>query len=434
MVRGYFGPFADATGFPFTKMLGKEYLESTGRTFLIKGKMVGGKFVAVTDNTCVGPCKTIPSFESSWKACAAKGKVTKAPTTKPAKVTKAPTAAVKKTTPPTPKPAAEYPAKQPNAVEVAFYKWVMEINHAITLDSKECAAELSKHYDATSGMLQLWAGGQPAMGALNATTAGPTICGALGAAKNPSLSPMKIEVCGTSVRGYFGPLSDATDFPFTKVMGKEYLESTGRAFLIDGKMVNGKFVAVTDHTCVGACKNIKSFEWKCDSNYVPGSEYPAKQPNAVEVAFYKWVMEINHALTLDSKECAAALSKHYDATSGTLQLWAGGKPALDPLNAASAGPTLCGALGAAKNPSLGPMKIEVCGTLVRGYFGPFTDATGFPFTEMLGKEYLESTGRTFLIKGKMVAGKFVAVTDNTCVGPCENVESFEWKCDSKYVP
>jgi len=201
--------------------------------------------------------------------------------------------------------------------------------------------------------------------------------------------------------------------------------------------VAGKFVAVTDNTCVGPCKNVKSFEWTCDSNYVPGSEYPAKQPNKVEVAFYKWVMEINHAITLDSKKCAAALSKHYDATSGTLQLWAGGKPAGAVLKPAAAGPTLCGALGAAANPSLGPMKIEVCGTMVRGYFGPFADATGFPFTKMLGKEYLESTGRTFLIKGKMVAGKFVAVTDNTCVGPCKTIPSFEssWKaCAAKAKP
>jgi len=207
--------------------------------------------------------------------------------------------------------------------------------------------------------------------------------------------------------------------------------------LIKGKMVAGKFVAVADNTCVGPCKNVKSFEWTCDSNYVPGSEYPAKQPNKVEVAFYKWVMEINHAITLDSKKCAAALSKHYDATSGTLQLWAGGKPAGAVLKPAAAGPTLCGALGAAANPSLGPMKIEVCGTMVRGYFGPFADATGFPFTKMLGKEYLESTGRTFLIKGKMVAGKFVAVTDNTCVGPCKTIPSFEssWKaCAAKAKP
>ena len=87
---------------------------------------------------------------------------------------------------------------------------------------------------------------------------------------------------------------------------------------------------------------------------------------------------------------------------------------------------LCGALGSAANPSLGPMKIESCGTSVRGYFGPLANATGFPFTPYLGNEYLESTGRSFMIKGKMVDGKFVAVSDNTCVGPCQNAE---WECD-----
>merc|ERR1719399_428977 len=104
-------------------------------------------------------------------------------------------------------------------------------------------------------------------------------------------------------------------------------------------------------------------------------QYPDTQPNAVEMAFYKWVMELNHAITLSSSGCVTALSQHYDS-AGTLQLWVQGQPGGPPTNAAAAGQTLCGALQGVTRPSLGPMKIEVCGTKVRGYYGPMTDATG----------------------------------------------------------
>merc|ERR1712048_1459299 len=214
----------------------------------------------------------------------------------------------------------------------------------------------------------------------------------------------------------------------------EYLESTPRSFMIEGKMVDGKYVAVKDNTCIGPCVGVTEFEWKCDPKYVPGSEYPPTPPNEVEVAVFKWVMELGHAITLDGAACSAALSEHYHATNGMLQLWGGGQPAGPPMNATTGAATLCGALGSTADPSLGAMEIEACGTSVRGYFGPFTDASGFPFEAAFGKEYLESTPRSFMIEGKMVDGKYVAVKDNTFIGPCVGVTEFEWKCDPKYVP
>jgi len=150
--------------------------------------------------------------------------------------------------------------------------------------------------------------------------------------------------------------------------------------------------------------------------------YPSTKPSEVELAFFAWSQELTAGVALPVPECATAISEHYAEKSSFTLHFDGGPLKFE--GGKDIALSLCNTFSGMTTPNPAMMHWETCGTKVQGYFGPFSNADGFPIGE---KAFLESEVRAILIDGMMEDGKFVAVDDDTCLGQCKGVK-FDWEC------